>query len=285
MPVRRILLLSPLLPLILLCIDFATWAAPQAPGPEPAIKMPARGLCAHRGENLTCPENTMAAFGEAIRLGAAMVECDVWLTRDGEPVIIHDASVDRTTQGTGKVHDLTLAQIRALDAGAWKSPKFVGERVPTLIEFLRAMPRNVWLNIQVMGEEPLGRLVARLVVQEGRLHQSILAGSPRMLTAARQVHPSILTLNLQGQVATESYIERSIALKSDFIQLYGAITTQHVARLHAASIRVNHFWADDNQRLEELVRQGVDFPLVDHLPLMRDAAGALGLPLLEPIYP
>jgi glycerophosphoryl diester phosphodiesterase len=78
----------------------------------------------------------MAAFREAIRLGADGIEFDVQLTSDGQLVVMHDATVDRTTNGHGAVFEMTLAEIEALDAGAWFDERFIGERVPTLADVL-----------------------------------------------------------------------------------------------------------------------------------------------------
>jgi len=81
------------------------------------INLPERGLCAHRGAMETHPENTITAFREAIKAGVHMIEFDVQLSKDKKLAVIHDATVDRTTNGTGKVSELTLAEIRKLDAG------------------------------------------------------------------------------------------------------------------------------------------------------------------------
>ncbi|MFQ5752716.1 MAG: glycerophosphodiester phosphodiesterase, partial [bacterium] len=87
-------------------------------------QLPAKGVCAHRGANSSHPENTLSAFREAIRLGAHMIEFDVQFSKDGAVVIIHDAAVDRTTDGHGLVADLTLAEIKSLDVGLWKGVEY-----------------------------------------------------------------------------------------------------------------------------------------------------------------
>ena len=91
---------------------------------------------AHRGFSGRYPENTLIAFEHAIVLGCTWLECDVRLTSDGVPVVIHDATVDRTTDGSGDVSDLAFDDIRQLDAGSWKGARFGGERIPTLDELL-----------------------------------------------------------------------------------------------------------------------------------------------------
>lgn len=94
--------------------------------------MPSAGICSHRGENRTHPENTLAAFRESIRVGAHQIEWDIYLTDSGDLVVIHDPTVDRTTDGTGDIRKMPLSEIKQLDAGSWKSPRFAGERIPTL---------------------------------------------------------------------------------------------------------------------------------------------------------
>ena len=108
---------------------------------------------AHRGASARAPENTLAAFREAVRLGADAVECDVHLSRDGVPVILHDDTVDRTTDGRGAVARLTLAEIRRLDAGAWFASRFRGERVPTLEETLDFARGRCGLNLEIKGPD------------------------------------------------------------------------------------------------------------------------------------
>jgi glycerophosphoryl diester phosphodiesterase len=93
-------------------------------------------IIAHRGDTNIAPENTMAAFRVAINNGAEYIEVDIRLTLDGVPVVIHDGSLDRTTNGTGSIKWHTYAEVQNLDAGSWFSPKFTTERVPTLEEVL-----------------------------------------------------------------------------------------------------------------------------------------------------
>jgi glycerophosphoryl diester phosphodiesterase len=91
----------------------------------------------HRGNAGQAPENTLVSYREAREAGADLAECDVRLTRDGHLVLLHDATLDRTTDGTGPLADHTLAELGALDAGGWKAPAYAGERIPTLEALLR----------------------------------------------------------------------------------------------------------------------------------------------------
>lgn len=92
-------------------------------------------VAAHRGSSADLPENTMAAFRAAVEAGVDQIETDIRMSKDGELVLIHDATVDRTTNGTGRVHDMTFAELRALDAGKIRGMEGQGHRIPTLKEY------------------------------------------------------------------------------------------------------------------------------------------------------
>src|SRR5512143_1091036 len=108
-------------------------------------------VIAHRGSAAYAPENTLAAFQLAAEQGADAIELDVDLTRDGHMVIMHDATIDRTTDGHGRVGDLTLEELRRVDAGAWKDAAFQGERVPLLEEVFEAVGQRLLINVEIKG--------------------------------------------------------------------------------------------------------------------------------------
>ena len=108
---------------------------------------------AHRGASGHAPENTMEAFQKGVEMKADYIEIDVQMTKDGELVVIHDTTVDRTTNGTGKVGDLTLAEIKQLDAGSWFGGAYAGETVPTFEEVLDAFRGKVGVLIELKAPE------------------------------------------------------------------------------------------------------------------------------------
>ncbi|KAM9861942.1 glycerophosphodiester phosphodiesterase family protein [Leucobacter sp. BZR 635] len=111
------------------------------------------GIISHRGAAALAPENTLAAMRLAFDQGVDFVEADMHLTADGVPVLMHDSTLDRTTNGTGEVSAYSLEQIRRLDAGSWFGPEFAGEPVPTLEEFLNELaPTNSRALIELKGE-------------------------------------------------------------------------------------------------------------------------------------
>jgi len=111
--------------------------------------LPTPAVIAHRGASAYAPENTLPAFELAVTQNADAVELDAKLTRDGEVVVIHDRSVDRTTNGSGLLHILTYREIKLLDAGSWFSPKFKGVRIPTLGQVFEAVGKKIVINIEL----------------------------------------------------------------------------------------------------------------------------------------
>lgn len=110
-------------------------------------------VAAHRGWSAKYPENTMLAFRKALEIGVDQLETDVRITKDGELVLIHDPMVDRTTNGSGKVCEMTLAELKALDAGSWLSPEFAGQQIPTFLEFMDMVKDHPTLTLDLELKE------------------------------------------------------------------------------------------------------------------------------------
>ncbi|RAJ90033.1 glycerophosphoryl diester phosphodiesterase [Larkinella arboricola] len=269
-----------------LLLSFLAAVAVGQPG---AVKLPERGLCAHRGCMDTHPENTLPAFRRAIELGAQMIEFDVQLTKDGQLVIMHDETVDRTTNGHGKVSELTLAELRQLDAGVRKDARFAGTRIPTFEETLAIMPRNVWLNCHLKGDEAVGKAAAARLVRSGRLHQAFLACGEAAASGARQVRPDILICNSENRYRkdTRKYVDATIAMRANFIQLLkadGENRTDVMALLRKNGIQINYFYAMQPDELLQLLESGVDFVLVNNLADFQQAAKQASITPVSPVY-
>ncbi len=247
-------------------------------------RLPERGIGAHRGGAATHPENTLAAFRNAVALGAHQIEFDVRRSADGEIVVIHDARLDRTTNGRGKVSRTNFAQLRELDFGQWKSDRFTGERIATLAETLDALPRDVWINLQIKKDEPVADDVARLVTERGRLDQVVVACGNAAAQTARARAPKIMICNLVRQTSRDAYVEHAIALGSDFVQFHhirGAPEPGLIDRAKRAGLRVNYFCDPGGCELAPLFEAGVDFALVDDVAAALDEVRALGIEPIE----
>jgi glycerophosphoryl diester phosphodiesterase len=235
--------------------------------------LPQPVIFAHRGASAYAPENTLAAFQLALQQGARAIEFDVKLTADGQVVVIHDQTVNRTTDGTDKVAQLPLAAIRELDAGSWLSAKFRGEKIPTLDEVFEALGKKLLMNVELTNYttpfDALTQKVAELVKRHG-LENHIWFSSffPHNLMNMARLLPSIP----RGQCIWPGPIGWWQRAWGSLIDLQaehpwkGDITAQYVKSVHARRRRI-HAWTvnqpDELRRLKALHVDGIftDDPL------------------------
>ncbi len=246
---------------------------------HPDTTMPQRGICAHRGAMDTHPENTVAAFREAARLGVQMIEFDVRMTKDDKLVILHDETVDRTTNGHGAVKDKTLAEVKELDAGSWKSATFKGERIPTLREALTVMPQNIWLNVHLKGGPKLSAAVAKVLYEESHMKHAFLTCGKKAAEAAKNVREEIMICNSERPPVVGDYVNLSIQLKSEFVQLLRMNTqlADHTAKLKKYGIHINYCCSDDPEQIRKLFEYGVEFILVNHVDAALKVTDSMGI--------
>lgn len=238
-------------------------------------------LCAHRGDVAVAPENTIPAFESAVKKGAPQIEFDVNLSKDGHLVIMHDATIDRTTNGKGKVTDFTLEELKALDAGSWFDPKFKNTRIPTLRETLEAIPENVLCNVHLKNDAEVAVKSAQLIAEMGRLEQCFLATTLENVAAARAVVPNIKSCNMTRQAGNRAaYIDDTIKHGCEFIQLHQRDGHENLAaevkKLKANGVTVNWFGANDAPLIQLLHDAGVDYILTDKLDLAQKTLGKAG---------
>jgi len=207
------------------------------------------------------------AFRQAIEIGCEMIEFDLRLSADGKAVVIHDANVDRTTTGTGHTPDLTLEQLRALDAGSWHSDVFAGEQIPTLAEVLDCAPPSVELNIHVKegsGHRDVLERLESALRSRSRFQSAFVSGSDELLAAAGVYHPELQRCLLPGS-RHQRLVERAIRAGCCAIQPSAQLTTSNlVHRAHAAGLRVHPYFADDEPEIRRLAAYGVDAILTNH---------------------
>ncbi len=181
--------LSPAAVRLIACAALAISLAPASDfAPLPPLKHPI-AVIAHRAGRGIAPENTLAAIRKAIALGADYVELDIRATKDGHLVIMHDGTVDRTTNGRGAVKDLTLAELRALDAGSKFDPRYAAERVPTFDEALRLCRGKV--HIYVDHKEAPTDQVFGAIKRFGMAKQVVVYNGPEGLKKWKQLAPHI----------------------------------------------------------------------------------------------
>lgn len=222
-------------------------------------------IIAHRGDSAHAPENTLAAFRLAMQNGADGVELDVSLSADGELIVCHDNTVDRTTQGKGKIADLSLAQLKELDAGAWFSPSFAGERLPTLAEVFAALPHGL-IDVELKPgalNSPLPEKVAALVRQFG-YESRVLITSFQPLYLKRLPHLTTGLLELPGGVGKVSHALFTTFLHPQFIvPYYKSITVDFMAAQRKRQRSVIPWTVNDPQAIRALRDLGVDAIITD----------------------
>ena len=154
-------------------------------------------VVAHRGASGHAPENTLAAFRRAVELGAGFIETDLQLSRDAHFVAIHDTALERTTSGTGAVHEHTLGELRQLDAGSWFGSEFVGEKIPTLEEILAfARKRDVvfYLELKPCAAWGAEHALVGALRDAGELARAVvLSFDCGTLGALRKIEPTLMT--------------------------------------------------------------------------------------------
>lgn len=227
----------------------------------------------HRGAKGHAPENTIAAIRRAAALGAAWVEVDVRLTADGRLVLMHDETLERTTDGHGLVEEATLAEIAALDAGAWYAPEFAGELVPTLEEFIDTcrelgLRMNIEIKVGRDDDDDLGRSAALF------LETHIADDEPPPLVSSKSIPALDAFLGVSRRFPCSFVIVGAIPGDTDLTKWRGrfaaihalasAVTAPDVARAKTQGYVVMAFTVNDAESATRLFEWGVDAVFTDY---------------------
>lgn len=242
---------------------------------------------AHRGASAYAPENTLAAFREAETRGADLFELDVQQTKDGKLVIVHDTTLARTTNAETvypslkpwRIRDLTLSQIRRLDAGSWFGTKFRGQRVPTLDETLQTM-RDSGLDLLLEVKSPeLYPGIGKRVAAELRTEPSWLAADRIIVQSfdfdfTRGFDDLMPTMPI-GLLGTPSTGGLSAAAKyADYINPpHGDVTAGYVRSVHGRGLRLLAWTVDDTSTMRRVIAAGADGVITNRPDTLRSVIG------------
>jgi len=232
-------------------------------------------VIAHRGFSGAAPENTLAAFRRAIAADAEMFELDVLLSSDGHVVVIHDDTLDRTTDGSGPVADKTLAELQALDAGSWFGPGFAGERIPTLEQSLRLAKGFILVNVEIKTEavtdEARGGIVEKTlaIIEDINMEGDVVISSfdPRALTHARQLSPDIRTASLYNSRAHEGLGPGAVMAEVDsngFNLSQKQVDASIIETCHGLGRPVAVYTVNEEQDMRRVIDLGVDAIFTDY---------------------
>jgi glycerophosphoryl diester phosphodiesterase len=213
---------------------------------------------AHRGASGRFPENTLAAFGAAIKAGAEMCELDVQLTRDEALAVIHDATVDRTTDGRGAVAELTIAEIKRFDAGAKFGAAFSGEQVPTLEEVFELTEGRCALNIELKAEGLEHRVCEVIKVRRAFATTIVSSFDWDALGRIRHIAPEI-RLGLLASRWPARVLGAATAMAADAIHPHYEIVTEDLCiAAHARRVNVHTWTVDDPAVMRAMIAHGAD---------------------------
>jgi glycerophosphoryl diester phosphodiesterase len=219
-------------------------------------------VIAHRGASGHTPENTLVAFERAVQLGAGFIETDLHLTRDARFVAIHDATLERTTNGRGEVRDFTLAELRRLDAGMWYDREHMGQRIPTLEEILDfARKHDVIFYLEVKYDASWGMhhsLIAALQAADYAGRTIVISFDQATLAALRRVDPAAMMGFLVDEAGTDSVKEAIELGARQLCPKAHLVTRELVDQAHGADLQVATWTVDDPEEMRRVIGAGVD---------------------------
>jgi glycerophosphoryl diester phosphodiesterase len=229
---------------------------------------------AHRGASGSglAPENTLAAFERAIQLGVDAVEFDVRSSRDGELVIMHDPTIDRTTDREGPVSELTFTQLREADAGAWFGPAFAGQRIPTLQEALDLLRHRAVAVVEIKSDwiaERVLKVAYEVDVADQIVLQSFVPETVRRINA---VDPAIPTALLLGNLPTSPARMRArrvareiLAVGANILNIWhAALTPPFFEEMRKRGVTVWTWTVDEPAVLRDVIQMGVQGIISNH---------------------
>ncbi|MFO7917851.1 MAG: glycerophosphodiester phosphodiesterase [Anaerolineae bacterium] len=233
-------------------------------------------IIAHRGASAVAPENTLAAFEAAVEAGADGVELDVMRCRSGELVVVHDDTVDRTTDGSGLVRTISKDSLRMLDAGSWFGLEYAGQRIPTLEEALAFVERGIRLNIEIKSQmlrsEGLEEEIADMIRAQ-RCEDRVLISSfnPLVLMRMKDVAPELQRglLYAPGSLRSSPRIWRHFVQPQALHPHHNVVDEEYIHWARDNGYRVNVWTVNEAARMREMTALGVDGIITDHPARLR----------------
>ncbi|MCC5911378.1 MAG: glycerophosphodiester phosphodiesterase [Clostridiaceae bacterium] len=233
-------------------------------------------IIAHRGASGYAPENTIAAMDLAIKQGCDGIEMDVQLTKDRHVVVCHDWTVDRTTDGTGEIRNLTLEEIEKLDTGSWFSEKFAGEKIPTLEEVINFVPDSLLLNIEIkmqsFDDRDIEKKVMELLEKYNRMDNTIVSSFNHLYLQ------KIKRLNAKVKIGSlyEAYLLNPCDyFKRNGLDLYSFhsssyyINYEMVKQLQDNNMKVYCWTVNDKEKANQLMDMGVDGIITNYPDILK----------------
>jgi glycerophosphoryl diester phosphodiesterase len=236
-------------------------------------------ICAHRGFNAVAPENSMPALGAAVALGAEEIEFDLWATKDRVLVSCHDATLDRVSNGSGKIYEHTYEELLKLDFGVKFGEKFTGLKISTFEEILRKFAGRVIMNIHVkiwdsnFADHMMEEIVALIRKYDCEKHVYFMTTNDAMIKKVMEYAPDIsVCVGWDGNKEPMSIVDRAIALRAKKVQLFKPYFNQEtINKAHEHAIACNVFWSDDPEEAISYRNMGIDCILTNDYLKIKNA--------------
>lgn len=225
---------------------------------------------AHRGASGRFPENTLRAFEVAIAAGAQVCELDVQASSDGVLMVIHDDTVERTTDGSGAVRAMTLAELKRLDAGVRFGREFAGERIPTLDEVMELARGRCGLNLEIKGAG-IERRICETIIRHRALATTIVSSFDwDALAVVRRYEPQMRVGLLASQWPAR-LVGAAFELRADSINPRADIVTEDLCiAAHERNLSVLAWTADESAEMRRLIACGVDGIMTNYPERLRE---------------
>ena len=230
---------------------------------------------AHRGNPVEAPESTLPAFESAVALEVDMIEFDVHRLADGELAVMHDDTVDRCTDGSGLLAEMTLAEVKALDAGSWFDQRFAGTRVPTLPEAIEAIPAPIEMNVHlktVRDEDDRFEMSVLEQFHEAEVADRVLVVHHHLpsLERLRQEAPELEYCWLPRVADGLEYIRQARGEGFRVLQPNrGVLSQEFCDAVHESRMHANVFWADTPRDMRQFIFWGIDGILTNRPALLK----------------
>lgn len=229
----------------------------------------------HRGAAGEAPENTLASFALALKQGAEGIELDVHISKDGEIVVCHDPTLDRTTNGSGLICEKSWDEIKLLDAGSWFSEAYIGERVPLLSEVFDLVPRGILINVEVKHayEGQMEKELLAFLRERGRLEDVVISSfDHKVIRRIKQAEPGVRV----GLLYAANLIDHAAYAQQIGVDVYSlhphhhCIEEEDVAAASAAGLATYPYTVNEEADCKRMIASGVSGIITDFPARLRE---------------
>lgn len=240
-------------------------------------------IIAHRGASREAPENTMSAFELAVEQGAHAIEMDIHISKDRELVVCHDPTVNRTTNGTGRISQMTWRQLKQLDAGSWFSPRFQGEPLPMLEQVVEQLPQQLWFNLEIKMRSEYQQLgltekLADFLSQHDLWGRTVISSfDMQAILDLKRLDPRLMTALLfeKGWLRRQK-VSRMLTSDDAFDQLYSIHPRHNHMKMNEAEfckkqgLRLYPWTVNSSVQMKKWIERGASGIITDRPKLLKE---------------